>query len=196
MDWQTLTHKTWSGVATIMVLGAKPPRRQRQQQLACGVALEELSLDQPRRYQAELTSRGGRLVVPGNSGLEIWAGQKGRPDPRDQAWQQTLLHLLIRESPGVEQIWPSSRAGSYRWLELGHTRCRTLVDATGVEIRNFTVKKLKSVLPAPLLHCSCCLTIEMKNCSDDESWELRVESVCLEIHHWVREIKQICWLVL
>ena len=65
MDWQTLTHKTWSGVAAIMVLGVKPPRRQRQQQLACGEALQELSLDQPRRYQAELTSRegGGQLCL-------------------------------------------------------------------------------------------------------------------------------------
>jgi len=37
----------------------------------------------------------GRSVVPGNSGLEISAGQRGRPDPRDQGWQQTLLHLVI-----------------------------------------------------------------------------------------------------
>jgi len=75
-----------------MVLGAKPPRRQRQQQLACGEALQELPLDPPERYQAELTGvpGPGRPVVPGNSGLEISAGQKGRPDPRDQGWRQTL----------------------------------------------------------------------------------------------------------
>ena len=41
-----------------MVLGAKPPRLQRQQQLGRCEALQELPLDQPRRYQAELTSRG------------------------------------------------------------------------------------------------------------------------------------------
>jgi len=37
----------------------------------------------------------GRSVVPGNSGLEISTGQMGRPDPRDQGWQQTWLHLVI-----------------------------------------------------------------------------------------------------
>ena len=77
-----------------MVLGAKPPRRQRQQQLACGEALQELPLDPPERYQAELTGVPGlgRPVVPGNSGLEISAGQKGRPDPRGVSPPQ-LMHL-------------------------------------------------------------------------------------------------------
>jgi len=57
-----------------------------------GEALQELPLDPPERYQAQLTGVPGvgRPVVPGNSGLEISAGQKGRPDPRDQGWRQTL----------------------------------------------------------------------------------------------------------
>lgn len=115
-----------------MVLGAKPPRRQRQQQLACGVALEELSLDQPRRYQAELTSRGGLLVVPGNSGLEISAGQMGRPDPRDQGLAADIVTVVViiinRCESEYQQVL---RAGSYRLLELGHTRVSTLSSYEG-----------------------------------------------------------------
>jgi len=41
----------------------------------------------------------GRLVVPGNSGLEISAGQMGRPDPRDQG----LAADIVTESGNNNQ---------------------------------------------------------------------------------------------
>jgi len=58
-----------------MVLGTQPPHRQRQQQLAGGQVVaetvQELPLDLPRRYQAELRPTVQVPVVPGVSGLEI-----------------------------------------------------------------------------------------------------------------------------
>jgi len=108
-----------------MVLGAKPPRRQRQQQLACGEALQELPLDQPRRYQAELTSRGGGqlcLVTP------VWRSRqvrRGDLTPGTKAGQQTLLRyvVIIINRCAVASITKFSELGVTDWQNLATLEC-------------------------------------------------------------------------
>jgi len=67
-----------------MVLGTQPPHRQRQQQLGGGQVVaetvQELPLDLPRRYQAELRPHGAGP----SCAWCLWSGDLSREAEGDQ----------------------------------------------------------------------------------------------------------------